>query len=71
MSQGFSVTQGSNIAVFAAAIALVVKYFKPDAGITQEEVGVLLAAVATLVAAVISFINRFKKGDLTLGGFRK
>lgn len=69
--QNFSTTQAANLAIFAGAIFLVVKHFKPEIAITKEDIEVILTATFVFVAAVVSFVNRFKKGDLTLGGFRK
>ena len=62
----YSVTQGSNIAVFIAVLTLLVKKLNWD--LTQEDITTIVAAVVALIAIVTSFVNRYKKGDVTLAG---
>lgn len=64
----YSITQGGNLAVIAAAIALVLSH--PDFT-NQANVEVLLTALVIAVGAAVSWYGRWRKGDLTLGGFRK
>ncbi len=62
----YSVTQGSNIAVFIAVLTLLVKKLNWD--LTQEDITTIVAAVVALIAIVTSFVNRYKKGDVTIAG---
>ena len=62
----YSVTQGSNIAVFIAVLTLLVK--KLNWNLTQEDITTIVAAVVAIIAIVTSFVNRYKKGDVTLAG---
>jgi hypothetical protein len=39
--------------------------------ISTEEVSFFLGAAISLGFTVYSYVNRYKKGDLTLGGFKK
>ena len=62
----YSVTQGSNIAVFIAVLTLLVKKLNWD--LTQEDITTIVAAFVALIAIVTSFVNRYKKGDVTIAG---
>lgn len=64
-----STTQASNMAAFAAVIVLVAKHFKFD--VAQEDVVAIGSAVIGIVAIVTNYVHRYKKGDVTLGGFKK
>lgn len=66
--QNYSTTQATNLATIAAAIALIFSH--PDLS-NVANVETLLAAAVIVIASGISYWSRFKKGDLTLGGFRK
>nr|AUN36905.1 hypothetical protein [uncultured bacterium] len=48
---------------------LLLNYFKIN--ITQEEVQTLLGAAITLGSIIVSFINRYRKGDIKLSGVKK
>lgn len=63
--QNYSTTQGGNLLVIAAAIALIFSKF----GITLVPDDIVI--ILTAVGVAISWYGRYKKGDLTLGGFRK
>ena len=62
----YSVTQGSNIVVFIAVLTLLAKKLNWD--LTEEDITTIVAAVVALIAIVTSFVNRYKKGDVTLAG---
>ncbi len=66
--QNFSTTQASNLAAIIGVIMLLLNAFKVN--ITQEEVQTLIGGLLSVSAIVISFISRYKKGDLTKLGFR-
>lgn len=67
--ENYSVTQASNITAIAGVAVLILNQFHVN--ISNDEVSLLLGSVMTLGALVTSFVNRYKKGDLTVGGFRK
>ncbi len=69
MNQDYSVTQAANIGAFVGMIMLLLNYFKIN--ITQEEVQTLLGAAITLGSIIVSFINRYRKGDIKLSGVKK
>ncbi|MES2060222.1 MAG: hypothetical protein V4438_04295 [Patescibacteria group bacterium] len=63
----YSTTQTTNIAAFAAAISLIVSH--PNLS-NPADVQTLITALVIAVTAIISWINRFKKGDVTVTGRR-
>ena len=65
----FSQTQASNIASLVGFFVIILNYFKIN--ITSEELQSFIGAGLVLGGLVWNWINRYKKGDLTLGGFRK
>lgn len=68
----YSVTQGTNIAAFVASLSifapLVLKLFTHPTEMSGEEWSQLGASGTVIVTAIISFVNRFRKGDVTLMG---
>lgn len=68
----YSVTQGTNIAALLAAFTifmpLAIKLVTSPLEMTDVEWSQLGASGTVLVTAAISFVNRFKKGDVTLMG---
>jgi hypothetical protein len=69
MNMDYSVTQAANIGAFVGVIVLLLNFFKIN--ITQEEVQTLIGAAITIGSIIISFINRWRKGDIKLSGFKK
>jgi hypothetical protein len=69
MNQDYSVTQAANIGAFIGVIMLILNFFKIN--ITQDEVQALLGAAITIGSIIVSFINRYRKGDIRLSGFKK
>jgi hypothetical protein len=69
MNQDYSVTQAANIGAFIGVIVLLLNYFKIN--ITQEEVQTILGAAITIGSIIISFINRWRKGDIKFSGVKK
>lgn len=65
----FSITQATNFVALAGAIVVIAKLFKVD--LDQSQIEALLGASAVIIATVISFINRYKKGDVTLAGVKR
>jgi len=64
-----SQTQVSNYISVAGLIVIVCNQF--GFVLEQNQVAFVLASVGVLIANGYNFFQRFKKGDLTLGGFRK
>lgn len=64
----YSVTQGSNIAALVAVLALLST--KLQWGMSADDITVIVAGVIAVVAIVVSFINRYKKGDINIAGFK-
>jgi len=67
--KNYSVTQATNFVSLAGAIVVILKIFNVE--IDAGQLAELLGAGAVIVATVISLINRYKKGDITLAGARK
>lgn len=64
-----SITQSTNYLALAGAIVVIAKLFKFELDVNTVEA--LIGAVAIIVVTVISIINRYKKGDITIAGIRK
>jgi hypothetical protein len=65
----FSSTQANNIAMFAGLLAVVLAKF--NVNITNEEIQITIGLIVSIVANIRGYVHRYKKGDLTLAGFRK
>ena len=65
----FSITQAGNLTALAGLVVWVAGQF--GLALVSTEVEQAIGAVAILVGIITSFINRYQKGDVTLGGFRK
>ncbi len=66
----YSLTQGGNLVVFAGVMVWAFKtFFKIE--ITNDDATNFLTAVLMVVGLVSSWIGRWRKGDLTVAGFRK
>lgn len=62
----FSMTQSGNVVAF---IMFMTELFKIN--VTNSEVETVVKAVIGVVGVIISWVGRYRKGDLTLAGFRK
>ena len=69
MESKYSLTQGGNLTAIVGFIVLVLRHYQ--IGITDTEVAALLGGAITAIGIIISWIGRYKKGDLFLSGFRK
>lgn len=67
--ENYSTTQTSNIASIIGIIVLVLNHFKVNIG--SEELTMLVGGIMSAGGVILNWIHRYKKGDLTLGGFRK
>ena len=66
----YSLTQAGNLTAFAGLVVFLVRQFL-GFEIVQEDVQKGIEAVVLLVGIVTSWIGRYRKGDLTLGGFKR
>ena len=69
MESKYSLTQGGNLTAIVGFIVLVLRHYQ--IGITDTEIAALLGGAITAIGIIISWIGRYKKGDLFLSGFRK
>lgn len=65
----YSTTQGGNLVVLAGFIAMILQ--KIGVNIGSEELTQFLSAAAIAVGFAISWYGRWKKGDITIAGFKK
>ena len=65
----YSITQATNLASLAGTIALILSLMKIN--IASEEIQTVIGAVLALYGIGSNWYHRYKKGDLTLGGFKK
>jgi hypothetical protein len=65
----YSLTQKGNLASLAGALVIILQLFGID--IPAEDVMTILAAVAIIAGPIVSWIGRYRVGDITAGGFRK
>ena len=65
----YSQKQLAHIGGLAGLIVIVLSKF--NVVISTEEVTFAIGALLTLGSTAWNYWNRYKKGDLTLGGFRK
>lgn len=65
----YSQTQLANIGAFAGLLVILLGKF--GVSVSTEEVTFVIGALITLGSTGYNFYNRYKKGDLTLGGFKK
>lgn len=67
--ENYSTTQTSNLASIIGIIVLVLNHFKVNIG--SEEITMLVGGLMSAGGVILNWVHRYKKGDLTLGGFRK
>ena len=67
--KNFSLTQSGNLTVIIGMIMLILKYFQIN--IAEEEIQILIGGVLAVAGVVVSWVGRWRVGDLSLGGFRK
>lgn len=65
----YSTTQATNLASIVGVIVLVLNHFNIDIG--TEELSTLAGAGLAIFGVISNWIHRYKKGDITVGGFRK
>jgi len=67
--QTFSTTQAANLASIAAILVILLKAF--GIVLETEQVTTFLAVGVLILSPIVSYINRWRKGDLTALGFRR
>lgn len=65
----YSVTQGANVGQMIGLILMM--FGSPVDSEAIDGFIMVCGAIISAFSVVISYINRFSKGDLTFGGFRK
>lgn len=65
----YSETQAYNYTALAGMVVIVLNYFGVE--VPAESIVVIMAGAVTLFGIVKAIIHRYKKGDVTIGGFRK
>lgn len=65
----YSVTQASNITAIAGVVVLILGAFHVKLG--TDEVTTFLGAAVAIFGIASNWYHRYKKGDLTAGGFRR
>ena len=65
----YSMTQAGNLTAFAALIVFVFRMFNFD--VAHSDMLDLVNAVAIAGGIVVSYVGRFRKGDLKVTGGRK
>ena len=69
MESKFSLTQKGNLVAVAGLTSMVLHHYRID--IAEDEIVAVLGGIITAIGIIVSWIGRYRKGDLTLGGFRK
>lgn len=65
----FSLTQTGNYMAAAGVISLILQHF--GYVVPQNQIAFVFFSAASLLSQGMAFYGRFRKGDLTLGGWRK
>lgn len=66
----YSTTQASNIAAMASVIVLIAKtVFNKE--VAAEDITTVISSIIAVVAIMANYVNRYKKGDVTVAGFKK
>jgi hypothetical protein len=72
--KNFSTTQATNITAFSGAIIVVINFIANlKSGLPLDQAGLetFIGASIVIVSTIISFANRYNKGDITPVGTRK
>jgi preprotein translocase subunit SecG len=69
MQNNFSQTQIANFSTMAALLLMILARFGVAA--SMEQVTFILGAVWAVGSTIYNFIQRYQRGDITLGGFKK
>ena len=69
MESKFSLTQGGNLLALAGFIVMIARHYRFE--IAESEVVAVLGGIVAVAGVLTSWYGRFRRGDLTVGGFRK
>jgi hypothetical protein len=67
--QEYSSTQANNLTAIVGVIVLILNQFNINIG--SEELMAVIGGLLSVIGIANNWIKRYKRGDLTLGGFRK
>jgi hypothetical protein len=65
----YSLTQAGNLTALVGLLAMILKYFHIN--ISEDEVQAVIGGIMTLSGIIISWIGRYRQGDIKLSGFKK
>lgn len=65
----YSLTQTGNLTAFIGVLYIILQKIGIDVG--QSELEQVAGAVVVIVGIITSWVGRYRKGDLTISGFRK
>lgn len=65
----YSTTQANNIAMFCGIASIILAKLGLTVG--SEELQMTVGMVIALIANIMQYVHRFKKGDVTVAGFKK
>lgn len=65
----YSTTQTTNLTAVVGVLVLILNQFKINIG--SEELTAVIGGIIAVGGVLMNWIHRYKKGDLTLGGFKK
>jgi len=67
--KNYSLTQSGNLGAIIGVVMLILNHYQVN--IAEAEVTALIAGVLSVLGILTSWLGRYRKGDLTVGGFRK
>lgn len=67
--QSYSTTQATNLVALAGIVVLIASKLGVELG--EGEVQTFIGAAVALYGVVANWIHRYRKGDVTLGGFTR
>jgi len=65
----YSLAQAGNVTALAGILVTILNYYGYT--ILQTELEAIIGAIVVIVGIIISWVGRYRKGDLTVAGFRK
>ena len=68
--QQYSQTQLANISAIAGVLEIL-SYKIGITGVSQDQIAFIIVSLWTLGWQAYNYYQRFKQGDITLGGFRR
>jgi cell division protein FtsX len=65
----YSLTQAGNLTALVGVVMFLLNHF--GIAIPEDELLAVVTGIASVVGILISWIGRYRKGDLTIAGTRK